>query len=104
MALRIVALTTPEHRICPYCGSNDVHRSRKRGPIEHVLTFTEIRPYRCHYCERRHLGYCNAAPETLSESMRAPAPVVPQRYTPPYRTGLFEPFWPGGNELDRRVG
>ena len=43
---------------CPYCGSADVHRSRRRGFVEGViLRLFLLRPYRCHDCDRRHYRF-----------------------------------------------
>ena len=42
---------------CPYCGSPDIFRSRRRSFGEYCLTLLSLRPYRCIRCDRRHFGY-----------------------------------------------
>jgi hypothetical protein len=104
MSLHIVGLTTPERRICPYCGSHDVHRSRKRGIIETMLTITDIRPYRCHYCERRHLGYCRSTLCVRSAEPLSHPAMQPRRSDVPCQPGLFDGLWSARNQLNRKLG
>jgi hypothetical protein len=39
--------------ICPRCGSNRVHRSRRRDLAEKILAPAGARPRRCHGCDSR---------------------------------------------------
>jgi hypothetical protein len=42
-------------RSCPYCGSLEVRRSRRRGPLERLLLpLLLLHPFRCMDCYRRH--------------------------------------------------
>ncbi len=103
MSLRIAALTTPSHRICPFCRSADVHRSRKRGFVDRILGFTGIRPYRCHFCERRHYGYaCFPAPRTNERFLPHPF-LPPKRFAGPYQPSLFQAQHLG-SAWDRKFG
>jgi hypothetical protein len=69
-----------------------------------VLTITDIRPYRCHYCERRHLGYCRStACLRLPEPLFHPA-MQPRRSDIPCQPGLFDGLWSARNQLDRKLG
>lgn len=44
-------------RICPGCGSHDVHRSQRWGVIEcALLPLLLVRPYRCERCDFRYFG------------------------------------------------
>ena len=44
-------------RTCPYCGSVDVHRSKRRGFFElFLLSILPLRPYRCAVCDWRYYG------------------------------------------------
>jgi len=45
-------------RICPLCGSERIHRSRRRGFKDWFrLFFLAKKPYRCNACDARfHLG------------------------------------------------
>jgi hypothetical protein len=38
---------------CPRCQSDQIHRSRTRGILEHLLTIIFVRPYRCEDCDLR---------------------------------------------------
>lgn len=42
---------------CPYCGSSDICRSRRRGFREQFLCLFWLRPFRCGRCDRRHFGF-----------------------------------------------
>jgi len=45
-------------RRCPLCGSHDVTRSHRRGPVDWaVLPLLLLRPYRCRQCSARHIGF-----------------------------------------------
>ena len=46
----MTATTQEQVRHCPKCGSIRVHRSRRRGPFEHVLTWFGAAICRCHDC------------------------------------------------------
>jgi hypothetical protein len=39
--------------ICPQCGSMVVHRARRAGVIEHLLSTAYIYPFRCRRCLTR---------------------------------------------------
>jgi len=41
------------HRPCPRCGSDRVHRSHRRGSLEHVLRLAGFKIRRCHACGLR---------------------------------------------------
>jgi predicted RNA-binding Zn-ribbon protein involved in translation (DUF1610 family) len=45
-------------RLCPHCGSREVHRSRARGIIErHIVRAFRFYPHRCESCDRRFYAY-----------------------------------------------
>ncbi len=45
-------------RRCPHCGSTDVLRSKRRTMVEFViLPLLLLRPFRCHECSVRHIGF-----------------------------------------------
>jgi uncharacterized protein with PIN domain len=49
--------TDKKSRICPYCHSPLVHRSRKRSMVERAVSrLLFIEPYRCFHCDRRFFG------------------------------------------------
>ena len=42
------------HRVCPHCGSQEIHRSHARGIIErHIVRAFRFYPHRCEACDRR---------------------------------------------------
>ena len=44
-------------RVCPVCGSDHVHRTRRGRLFEFwVLLFLPVRPYRCGKCRQRFYG------------------------------------------------
>jgi hypothetical protein len=44
-------------RVCPFCRSADVRRSKRRGFFElYLLRLVLLRPFRCMECDRRHYG------------------------------------------------
>ncbi|HVP42749.1 MAG TPA: hypothetical protein VMS96_04925 [Terriglobales bacterium] len=46
---------------CPYCGSHDVRRSRRRGGFETLLLWVlRLRAYRCRFCYERFFEYAGA--------------------------------------------
>jgi len=46
---------------CPYCGSHDISRSRRRGAVESLLKWVlHLRPYLCRECSQRFFGYVGA--------------------------------------------
>lgn len=46
----------PFPMICPQCRSVDCFRSH-RNPLDYLLTFFAVRPWRCHTCDKRfHAG------------------------------------------------
>ena len=46
-----------EERICPLCGSDHVHRTKRGRLLEFwVLLFLPYRPYRCGKCRQRFYG------------------------------------------------
>jgi hypothetical protein len=69
-------------RICPKCGSLDVHRSRRRTVGEKLLSLVGVRPYRCFQCDARFTGWIFAksmAPDaskrrTRTQSTKSEAP------------------------------
>ena len=41
-------------RSCPFCGGQEIHRSRARGIIErHIVRTFRFYPHRCESCDRR---------------------------------------------------
>jgi predicted RNA-binding Zn-ribbon protein involved in translation (DUF1610 family) len=44
-------------RHCPKCGSVRVHRSRRRGPVERLLTWFGANICRCHDCRARQAWF-----------------------------------------------
>ncbi len=46
------------HRRCPYCGSRQVLRSKRRNILEHlILPLALLRPFRCRECTARHFAF-----------------------------------------------
>jgi hypothetical protein len=44
-------------RCCPQCQSKEVHRSHRKGVVEHcLLPILLLRPFRCDMCDRRYNG------------------------------------------------
>jgi len=41
---------------CPSCGSDNVHRSRRKW-YERPISLIGIRPYRCYHCDRRFFSF-----------------------------------------------
>src|SRR6267378_8357392 len=41
-----------ESKRCPNCGSEDTHRSHRRGVVENIVSTIGIYPYRCDDCNR----------------------------------------------------
>jgi len=60
------------HRPCPRCGSTRVHRSRRRGVIEHVFGLAGLTIRRCHACGLRftRLGDSVILPEDVGRVLR----------------------------------
>jgi hypothetical protein len=53
--LRILRISIPGDRACPYCGEKHLHRSGQSGLCDSVLDATPgLRPHRCVNCDRRH--------------------------------------------------
>jgi len=51
-------LSRSSHLACPYCSSDDIQRSRRKGVFEAILyTALHIKPYRCVACDGRHFRY-----------------------------------------------
>jgi hypothetical protein len=44
-------------RVCPKCGSTDVHRSRRRTFKDHLRTLVFMRPFRCFQCKLRFYSW-----------------------------------------------
>lgn len=45
-------------RVCPQCGSTDVHSSLRHTFIEHyLLVLLLVQPYRCHFCNWRFRAF-----------------------------------------------
>jgi DNA-directed RNA polymerase subunit RPC12/RpoP len=45
-------------RRCPFCGSSEVLRSKRRTVIEFlILPLVLLRPFRCQKCSARHIGF-----------------------------------------------
>ncbi|OFV98344.1 MAG: hypothetical protein A3H28_17330 [Acidobacteria bacterium RIFCSPLOWO2_02_FULL_61_28] len=40
-------------RVCPECGKEQVHRSRRRTLSDYLLSLAGLVPYRCHECDHR---------------------------------------------------
>jgi ribosomal protein L37AE/L43A len=50
-------LVYQSERICPVCGSEHVHRTKRGRLLEFwVLLFLPVRPYRCGKCRQRFYG------------------------------------------------
>src|SRR3989442_6296753 len=45
-----------ESKRCPLCEGNTIHRSHRRGIIEHLASAISIYPYRCDDCNNRFLA------------------------------------------------
>jgi predicted RNA-binding Zn-ribbon protein involved in translation (DUF1610 family) len=45
---------------CPRCGSETLHRSRRRTIRDHLARIVNLRPYRCEECDLRF--YCSEKP------------------------------------------
>ena len=44
--------------VCPGCGSPSLHRSKRRGMLEHFLhTLLNTSPYRCKDCDLRFFRF-----------------------------------------------
>ena len=44
--------------VCPGCGSASIHRSKRRGMLEHILhTILNTSPYRCKECDFRFFRF-----------------------------------------------
>jgi len=44
-------------RVCPKCGSKEVHRERRRGLYVRVVCLIfGVRPFRCNYCDHLFLA------------------------------------------------
>jgi len=41
---------------CPYCGSEEIYRSRVRSVSDKLAFLVLLRPVRCHGCMYRHLA------------------------------------------------
>ena len=55
-------------RICPLCGSEHVHRTKRGRLLEFwVLLFLPVRPYRCGKCRQRFYG-----PKNMPRTEEAP--------------------------------
>ncbi len=47
-------------RRCPQCGSERVHRSRRRGVTEKVIALVSLKIRRCHECNTRLASFGNS--------------------------------------------
>lgn len=44
-------------RVCPKCGSKEVHRERRRGfYVRAACLVCRVRPFRCNYCDHLFLA------------------------------------------------
>jgi len=58
---------------CPQCETQFVRRSRRRGFVEHVLSFILLFPFRCQLCTRRFLAFSGTIHHVpLREYVRVP--------------------------------
>jgi hypothetical protein len=57
---------------CPYCGSQDICRARRRTLYDFTLALFCLRPYRCGRCDRRH--FCMRRAQELGMN----SPVLPK--------------------------
>jgi len=58
---------------CPECGSASIHRSRRRGPGEHILhKLFFISPYRCRGCDSRYFRF-RLGSHTIDRTRQHPA-------------------------------
>jgi hypothetical protein len=57
---------------CPRCKDENVHRSRRRGPIEYLISLVGFRIRRCHACNLRFatLGDSTLLTADVRKSMR----------------------------------
>src|SRR5215475_11565688 len=72
----------PRRRLCPHCGSWEVHGTRWKGLVERcVLYLWGLRPFQCKACYKRFYGRPAPQPGTATEtghvysSENAPNPV-----------------------------
>ena len=59
VAFRIAArfLRTKKEKVtCPFCTSGDIRYSHRKNPLERLLTFIRLRPFRCTDCRSRFWG------------------------------------------------
>jgi transposase-like protein len=59
VAFRIAAhfLRTKKGKVtCPFCTSGDIRYSHRKNPLERILTFIRLRPFRCTDCRSRFWG------------------------------------------------
>ena len=47
-------MSKENHRRCPRCGSDRLHQSHRRGPLERALAFIGGDIRRCHGCRARY--------------------------------------------------
>jgi hypothetical protein len=59
-------------RACPRCNDENVHRSRRRGSIEYLISLVGFRIRRCHACNLRFatLGDSTLLAADVQKSMR----------------------------------
>jgi hypothetical protein len=62
--------------ICPQCRSTDCFRSHRDGVSDYVLTVVDLKPWRCHTCDRRFYAWRVA--------------IAFSRYAHCYRCGNFD--------------
>lgn len=55
-AVPTLAAGTAQHH-CPRCGSARVHRSHRKGALDHVLSLAGARMRRCHDCRSRQAWF-----------------------------------------------
>ena len=60
------------HTVCPNCGSQRIHRSRRRRPIERFMALLGATMRRCHDCNGRYaeLGHSVVTTSDLSRVSR----------------------------------
>jgi ribosomal protein S27AE len=50
-----LVLTKNTPNLCPRCGSQELHRSRRRSLLDHFLSsLFSLLPFRCGRCDLRH--------------------------------------------------
>jgi predicted RNA-binding Zn-ribbon protein involved in translation (DUF1610 family) len=63
---------SPAKRSCPNCGSADIFRSHRRGPIErYLIRAIGMRPYRCLNCDGRYYFFSLVDQESSPDAKAA---------------------------------